>query len=76
MARLRDGHQHHGFWPCTVSVLDTKVIDRSRVHGPKQVTDAYLHALAATNNGRFVTFDQSIALSAVRTAQKDNLTVL
>lgn len=68
--------EHHAFWPCTVSVLDTNVIDPSRVHGPKQVTDAYLLALAAANDGRFVTFDQSVALSAVRTATKDNLTVL
>lgn len=68
--------EHHEFWPCTVSVLDTRVIDRSRVHGPKQVTDAYLLALAAANNGRFVTFDQSVALSAVRSAHTDNLAVL
>jgi toxin-antitoxin system PIN domain toxin len=70
------GIEHHEFWPCTISVLDSKLIDRRRVHGPKQVTDAYLLALATAHHGRFVTFDQSVALSAVCTAKKDNLTVL
>src|SRR5262249_42472211 len=70
------GIEHHEFWPCTISVLDNKLIDRSRVHGPKQVTDAYLLALATAHHGRFVTFEQSVALSTVRTAKKDNLTVL
>lgn len=68
--------EYHEYWPCTISVLDSKLIDRTRMHGPKQVTEAYLLALAAAHNGRFVTFDQSVALSAVRAAKKDNLTVL
>jgi toxin-antitoxin system PIN domain toxin len=55
------GIAHHEFWPCTISVLDSKLIDRRRVHGPKQVTDAYLLALATAHNGRFVTFDQAVA---------------
>lgn len=68
--------EHHEFWPCSISVLDREVIDRSRVHGPRQLTDAYLLALATTNDGRFVTFDQSIPLSAAPGANKDNLTIL
>ena len=70
------GLEHHEFWPCTISLLDSTLIDRRRVHGPKQVTNAYLLALATAHHGRFVTFDQSVALSTVRTAKKDNLTVL
>jgi hypothetical protein len=46
------------------------------VHGPKQVTHAYLLAPATAHNGRFVTLDQSVELGAARTAKKDNLTVL
>ena len=57
-------------------MLDSKLIDCRRVHGPKQVTGAYPLALATAHSGRFVTFDQSVALGAVRTAKKDNLTVL
>jgi uncharacterized protein len=68
--------QYHEFWPCTVSVLDPKVVDRSRVHSPKQITDAYLLALAVANGGRFVTFDQSIALTAVPGARTQHLATL
>ncbi|MEX0659338.1 MAG: TA system VapC family ribonuclease toxin [Egibacteraceae bacterium] len=64
---------HHEYWPCTVSILDDDIIDRTRVHGPRQVTDAYLLALAVANNGRFVTFDQSISLDAVYGATQSSL---
>jgi toxin-antitoxin system PIN domain toxin len=68
--------EHHKYWPCTVSILDPQVFDRSRIHGSRQVTDAYLLALAVANTGRFVTFDQTVSLSSVRTATKEHLTVL
>jgi toxin-antitoxin system PIN domain toxin len=67
---------HHEFWPCTVSVVDSKVIDRSRVHSSKHVTDAYLLALAVARGGRFVTFDQTIPLSAIPGATPQHLTIL
>ena len=67
---------YHEFWPCDISFLDNAVVDRSRVHGPRQVTDAYLLALATCRGGRFVTFDRSVALSAVPAATSANLTVL
>lgn len=67
---------HHEFWPCQLSLLDAEVIDRSRVHGPQQVTDAYLLALATINDGRFVTFDHSMALSAVPQATEASLVTL
>lgn len=67
---------HHEFWPCTASILDVDVIDRSRLHSSKQVTDAYLLALAVENGGRFVTFDRSIVLSVVPDARKQHLAIL
>ena len=67
---------HHEFWPCEVSLVDEQVIDRTRVHGPRQVTDAYLLALAVGRGGQFVTFDQSVVLSAVPGATPTHLTVL
>lgn len=67
---------HHEFWPCEVSLLDELVVDRTRVHGARQVTDAYLLALSVRRGGRFVTFDRSVALSAVRGATPAHLTVL
>src|SRR6185503_4458776 len=33
---------HHVYWPCSISLLDGKVVDRSYLHGPRQVTDVYL----------------------------------
>jgi toxin-antitoxin system PIN domain toxin len=67
---------HHEYWPCDVSVLDTDTVDRERIHGPRQVTDAYLLALAVEHGGRFVTFDRSVVRSAVPQATADHLVVL
>ena len=55
---------HHEFWP-DASLLTPGVIDWGRVTGPKQITDLYLLALAAQNNGRLVTFDERMAKDAV-----------
>jgi uncharacterized protein len=63
----------HEFWPDDVSMLDTAVVDAGRVHGPRQVTDLYLLALAVRHRGRLVTFDQSIAVAAVRGADARHL---
>lgn len=68
--------EHHAYWTCSVSLLDDRVIDHSRLHGHRQVTDAYLLALATANDGRFVTLDQSIPVNAVRNADERNLTVI
>lgn len=68
--------EHHEYWPCSVSLLDADLIDHSRLHGHRQVTDAYLLALATANGGRFVTLDQSIPLDTVRRAEPENLTVV
>lgn len=67
---------HHAFWPCDVSLLDPQVVDRSRLHGSRQVTDAYLLALAVAHDGRFVTFDRSLSLTTVPGATAEHLTVL
>ncbi len=68
--------EYHEFWPCELSLLDERIVDRTRVHGPRQVTDAYLLALALAHGGRFVTFDRAIPLEAVAGAQSANLVVL
>lgn len=67
---------HHEFWPCDLSILDTDAIDRTKVHGPRQVTDSYLLALAVRNDGTLVTFDRSIVASSVPAALTRHLTVL
>jgi toxin-antitoxin system PIN domain toxin len=68
--------EHHAFWLCDVSLLDAQRVDRSRVHGPRQVTDVYLLALAVHHGGRFATFDGRIPLEAVPGATPDHLVVV
>ena len=76
--RLREATSdaRHQFWPDEVSLLDSRAIDTTRVHGPKQITDVYLLALSVSKGGRLVTFDRSIPLDAVRGAQKKHLLVI
>ena len=78
LLRLREAtaHSAHRFWPDDLSLLDARAVDETQVHGPRQVTDIYLLALAVKRGGRFVTFDGSIALSAVRGAGEKNLLIL
>lgn len=76
--RLRGGLEHsaHAFWPADVSIMDAKIVDGSRVHSARQITDTYLLALALQHNGRLVTFDTGIALSAVAGATAKHLVTL
>lgn len=76
--RLRRAAQepHHEFWPDDLSALDSQVFDAQRIHGPKQLTDLYLLALAVHHGGRFVSFDARIARSAVRGARDEHLVLL
>lgn len=66
---------HHRFWDCEASVLDDRIVDPKRLHGPRQVTDAYLLALATRQGGRFATFDRSVDISCVPGATEANLVV-
>jgi toxin-antitoxin system PIN domain toxin len=66
----------HEFWPDDVSLLDPSVADTSRIHGPRQLTDVYLLALAVKRRGRFVTFDASVTIEAARGAEARHLVVL
>ena len=51
-------HARHVFWPASLSVQTAMV---AGLIGHRQVTDAYLVALAAHYDGRVVTFDQGLA---------------
>jgi len=76
--RLRSAtsHRTHGFWADDVSLLDERVIDLTRVHGPRRLTDAYLLALAVARGGRLVTFDAAIPVTAVHGAKPRHLVTL
>lgn len=66
----------HAFWPEDVSLLAPGLIDWNRVLGHRQVTDAYLLALAVRNQGRLVTFDRRISPDAVTGAGAEHLAIL
>jgi uncharacterized protein len=66
----------HEFWQDEVSLLDSEVVDSTRIHGPRPLTDIYLLALAVQHDGRLVTFDSGIPLAAVRKATTQNLLIL
>ena len=77
-ARLREAiaDVHHEFWPDDVSLLDDRIVDATRIHGARQVTDLYLLALAVRRDATFVTFDASVVADAVRGAATRHLTLL
>lgn len=66
----------HEFWPDAVSLLDESIARHDRIHGPRQLTDLYLLALAVHRGGRFVTFDGAVAANAVRRASGKHLVVI
>jgi len=66
----------HEFWDCELSLTDPAAVDRDRLHGPQQVTDVYLLALAVRHGGRLVTFDRTVPLSAAPGATSQHLVVL
>lgn len=67
---------HHTFWPSAVSLLDPTFIEIDRLYGPKQITDAYLLALAVAHDGRLVTLDRNLPTSAVPAAKPEHLVLL
>ena len=64
------------FWPKPISLLQEGLINWQRLLGPRQITDAYLLALAVTHGGRFVTFDQRVAVEVVPGANASHLCVI
>ena len=78
MDRLREAGAStlHEFWADDISLLDARVADSARIHGPRQLTDLYLLALSVRHQGRFVTFDTSISTDTVRGADKHHIVVL
>ena len=67
---------HHEFWPDSLSLLEPRRLAWEHVLGSRQVTDAYLLALAVQHGGRLVTFDRGISGAAVPGATKRHLVTL
>jgi toxin-antitoxin system PIN domain toxin len=55
----------HEFWPDDISILSETMFHLKHVIGHRQVTDAYLLALAVKRGGRFVTLDRAMPIDAV-----------
>ena len=68
--------QDHVYWPCSESLLDDRLFDWSRIHGPAQLTDIYLLGLAVRHKACLVTLDRNIAINTVHGAKAQNLLVL
>ncbi len=66
----------HEFWADEVSLLNSDLVDSTRIHGPRQLTGVYLLALVVQHEGRLVTFDTGIPLSAVRKATAQKVLIL
>jgi toxin-antitoxin system PIN domain toxin len=66
----------HGFWPEPISLLERGLIRWECLLGPRQITDAYLLALAVHHGGRFVSFDQRISLDVVPAASAAHLCLI
>ena len=73
---LATNGRFHEFWPDDISLLDATVIDPDRVHGPRQLTDVYLVALAVRHAGCLVTFDHSISVQSAKGAKAAHLVFL
>jgi predicted nucleic acid-binding protein len=63
----------HEFWADDLSLLDAKISIPTRIHGPRQITDLYLLALAVRHHGQFVTFDASVDIDAIKGAEEKHL---
>jgi len=66
----------HEFWPDSESLLDAALFDWQHLFNPRQLTDAYLLALAVQHQGKFVTFDHAVPLRAVTKASASNLLLI
>jgi toxin-antitoxin system PIN domain toxin len=76
--RLRDatGMYFHEFWPDDISVLDPQRFEHNRWLTSRQITDAYLLALAVKRGGTFVTLDRGVDRGLVVGAEVHQLTVI
>jgi hypothetical protein len=66
-------HAHHRFWPDAVSLVQAGTLNPAHLLGHRQLTDAYLLALAVHHRGRLVTLDGGVALQMVQGATSAHL---
>jgi uncharacterized protein len=55
----------HTFWPDSISLAGTALVEPALLSNHARVTDSYLLALAKANQGRLATMDQKLATEVV-----------
>jgi uncharacterized protein len=77
-ARLTEATQavFHQFWSACPSLLSEGLLKWEYLVGSRQVSDAYLLALAIHHGGRLVTFGPAVTPGVVRGAEDRHLVVL
>lgn len=75
LCAFTESDDHH-FWPDSTSLRRRSRLDATRLEGHDAVRGAYLLLLAVEHEGRLVTFDEEIPLSAVPQAEPAQLMVL
>ena len=68
--------REHLFWTDSVSVREDGRFNWNHVQGHRQLTDAYLLALAVENAGRIASFDSALSLRAVSAARAQHLALI
>jgi toxin-antitoxin system PIN domain toxin len=76
--RLREATQTsaHEFWADDISLLDASLFDWQELLHSRQLTDAYLLALAMKHGGVFVTFDHALPTKALAASAKRHVVLL
>jgi len=74
--RMFTGSGSHVYWPDEISLLDPAHVEATHLAGHREVTDAYLLALAVQHQGTLATFDRKVRTAAAVGAEKEHLLVL
>jgi len=71
------GHSAHQFWDDDIGLVQAMALLQRKIVGHRQVTDAYLLALAIHKNGRLATLDRKLtALLREKTFSRDVVIVI
>lgn len=74
LAAIR-GLPGHAFWPDSISLVESPLVDPDLLSSHSRVTDSYLLALAKEHKGKLATMDQKLATEVV-TDGKSALTLI
>jgi toxin-antitoxin system PIN domain toxin len=69
-------HPRHIFWDDDITLMDRRFIDRTRLQGHGQITDAYLLGLCRRHGGQVATFDQGLAALATSSGQANSVLLI